>query len=392
MTFRKLKGDHLFTGTQLLNGSNVLIIKDNGTIEDIINEKEAGESIEEFNGLLCPGFINAHCHLELSHMKGAIPERTGLVDFVYKVINGRKSNSEVILSAISKAETEMINNGIVAVGDISNLLSTLSQKRQQNLAYYNFVELLGWNPSDCESSFKNGKKVYDAFSEEYTTTSIVPHAPYSVSEQLWERIIPFYNDKVVSMHNQETAGEDEYLEKGTGEMVTMYEGLGIDTSFYKPFGKSSLQSCFIKLLEAERIMLVHNTFTRQEDIDFVKRNVTPNHLISYCLCINANLYIENLVPPLELLLQNKCNIIVGTDSLASNHQLSILEELKTLAKYFPDIELETMLQWATLNGARALKMDNQLGSFEKNKTPGVVLIENIDTMKLTKDSKARRIL
>src|ERR1039457_962092 len=96
MALRKLKASHLFTGTQLLNDSNVLIIKDNGTIEAIINEKEAGENIENYNGILCPGFINAHCHLELSHMKGAIPERTGLVDFVYKVINGRKSDSQVI--------------------------------------------------------------------------------------------------------------------------------------------------------------------------------------------------------------------------------------------------------------------------------------------------------
>ena len=85
-----------------------------------------------------------------------------------------------------------------------------------------------------------------------------------------------------------------------------------------------------------------------------------------------------------MLLQNKCNIVVGTDSLASNHQLNILEELKTISKKFPQISIETLLQWATINGARALQMDDTLGSFEKGKQPGVVLIENVTNKKLRK--------
>jgi imidazolonepropionase-like amidohydrolase len=85
-----------------------------------------------------------------------------------------------------------------------------------------------------------------------------------------------------------------------------------------------------------------------------------------------------VLPPLDLFRKNYCNIVLGTDSLASNWSLSILDEMKTIEKKFPQITLEEMLQWATSNGAKALGIDVQLGSFEKGKKPGVVLISEED--------------
>ena len=86
------------------------------------------------------------------------------------------------------------------------------------------------------------------------------------------------------------------------------------------------------------------------------------------------------------------NIILGTDSLASNHQLDILAEIKTIVRFFPGIETETLLKWATINGANALQMENNIGSFEKGKKPGIILIENTDGEKITSASKIKRLL
>jgi cytosine/adenosine deaminase-related metal-dependent hydrolase len=119
MTYRKLKAKGLFTGRQLLDETHVLIADSEGTIVDIVHDESAGEGIEPYEGLLCPGLINCHCHLELSHLKGKIPEKTGLVNFVFTVITQRDFQSEEILQAIFEAEDEM-RNGIVAVGDICN--------------------------------------------------------------------------------------------------------------------------------------------------------------------------------------------------------------------------------------------------------------------------------
>ena len=98
------------------------------------------------------------------------------------------------------------------------------------------------------------------------------------------------------------------------------------------------------------------------------------------------------MPPIELLRTNGANIIVGTDSYASNWSLNILDELKTIQKHNPQIPLEEMLGWATINGARALQMDKQLGSFEAGKKPGVVIIENVDGENNLSKAVSRRVI
>ena len=134
MVYRKFKADNLFTGYEMLDAGCVLVTKADGTIQDIIPIADAGEDIEVFRGLLSPGFINCHCHLELSHLKGFIPEKKGLVNFVYTVVTQRHLPEEKIYEAIERAEDEMIANGIVAVGDICNDSLTISQKQKQRTA------------------------------------------------------------------------------------------------------------------------------------------------------------------------------------------------------------------------------------------------------------------
>ena len=364
--YRKFKADHLFTGTGMLNSNNVLVIKKDGAVEAIIDADDAGD-VETFKGIISPGFINTHCHLELSHMKGLIPEKTGLVDFVYKVVNERHFAEEEILNAIDAAENEMLLNGIVAAGDICNNLLTLPQKEKQRLAYYNFIEASGWLPSASQMRFERALSIYDEFqiqnSKFKIQNSIVPHAPYSVSDDLWKHITPYFQNKVVSIHNQETSFEDEFFLQGTGDLLRMYKMMNIDNSFYSPGKKSSLQSYFSRLSNAASIILVHNTFTSQADIDYAKNNKSGDQQLFFCVCINANQYIENTIPPIKLLIQNDCNITLGTDSLASNHSLNLLDEMKTIQKNFHDISLEKMLQWSTINGAKALQMDKTFRQF-----------------------------
>lgn len=126
--YHKFKASQLFTGTEMLDENFVLIAQKDGSIETITKVEEAGEDVQQFNGTLCPGFVNAHCHLELSHMKGLIAEHTGLVDFVLQVVTQRHFPEEEILFAIEKAENDMLSAGIVAVGDICNNTLTLPQK------------------------------------------------------------------------------------------------------------------------------------------------------------------------------------------------------------------------------------------------------------------------
>ena len=399
--YRKFKADNIFNGYELLPAGTVLLTDEQGAVIDLVNEKEAGDDVQQFNGILSPGFINAHCHLELSHMKGYIPEKTGLIEFVLKVIFDRHFKEEEILSAIERAEDEMLQNGIVAVGDICNNLLTIPQKKKGKLFYHNFIEASGFPPPVAESRFQRSHDFYKEYAALFPANSIVPHAPYSVSKEMFEMINSFPNNHVITIHNQETAAENELFEKGRGDFLELYKKMNIDISFFKPSGKSSLQTYLPYLNSCQSLILVHNVCAGTDDINFVKHHrpaANDQQPTFFCLCPNANQYITGLLPDVSLFIQPPsgltvaAGVVLGTDSLASNHQLNILEEIKTLQKNFPAISLTIMLQWATINGAKALQMDNMLGSFEKGKKPGIVLIKNTDGIQLSPGSISERLL
>jgi cytosine/adenosine deaminase-related metal-dependent hydrolase len=218
----------------------------------------------------------------------------------------------------------------------------------------------------------------------------VPHAPYSVSFNLWKLLSNYFGAHTISMHNQETMDENEFFEKKTGSFLGMYERTKVSLDFFEATGLSSLQSVLPYFKKAASSILVHNSFTSKEDIHAVQKQM-PNSY--WCLCPNANQYIEKTMPPIELLRANGAEIVIGTDSYASNWSLNILDELKTIQKYSPSIPLSEMLGWATINGARALQMEAGLGSFEKGKKPGVVLIEGIHSNgQLDSTSISKRII
>lgn len=392
MRYRKFKAALLFTGEKLLRGENVLITDEEGKIINIVDQTEAGGDVEVFEGILSPAFVNAHCHLELSHLKNIIPEKTGLIDFVFKVVSERHFDEDEILSAMNFAEQEMKRNGIIAVGDISNNSLSVEQKRKKNLQYYNFIETSGWLPQLAQTRFEKTTTVYEEFTKNDLPASVVPHAPYSVSDDLWKLMIPFFAKKTISIHNQETAEEDVFFMEGKGAFIKMYEMMNIDNSFYRAKKIRSVQTYFKKFSSAASVILVHNTFTQQQDIDYITNYSNHGQLVSFCLCPNANLYIESSLPDVELFIKNECHIVLGTDSLASNHQLDILEEIKTITKNFPSVKSESLLMWATINGAKALQMETAIGSFEKGKKPGIVLIENLEGEKITEKSKVKRLL
>ena len=140
---RKFKAEQVFDGYSL-HQNKVLVTDDEGVIEALVSYEEAGEDTEWIEGILMPGMINAHCHLELSHLKNVIPSHTGLIEFLCSVVTKRNFSEELIQQAIIDAEEEMYLNGIVAVGDIGNTADTAAVKRKSKIHWYNFVEVLSF--------------------------------------------------------------------------------------------------------------------------------------------------------------------------------------------------------------------------------------------------------
>jgi aminodeoxyfutalosine deaminase len=404
MAYRKFQADQLFTGYKLLEQNNVLITDEAGIVQDIVQQENAGDDVQTLEGILSPGFINSHCHLELSHLKNIIPPHTGLIEFLISVVSKREApakpppEGEVYedpikkkFRAINEAEKEMWNNGIVAVGDIGNTTDTADVKSKSNIYWQNFVEVISFTDAKADENFENYNGVAKEMESALRTspishrTSLVPHAPYSISPRTFQKINAATKDQIISIHNQEHPAEDDLYKTGGGEYLKLFKIFGIDKSPFPVTGLSSIRSYLPYFTNHQTIFLIHNTYMPEEDIVFANNYAAENGLkLIYCFCINANLYIENKVPAIENFIKHDCHIVLGTDSYSSNWQLSIGKEISSMQKYFPQLGLEKCLQWATINGARALQREDQLGSFEKGKKPGVVL--------LNKNFESKRIL
>ena len=384
-------------GDPYYNG--VLAVADDGTIDGLFDRselKDAFYEIHHYTGILCPGFVNTHCHLELSWAKGLIPGGTGLDGFIRQLRILRQAASEKRqIHAAEQAFGEMEQAGTVATADIANRGITLGLKSSNQHYFHTFVEVFGSDPAKAGAIFQKASQLKKQFEE--TTlpgrSSIVPHATYSLSEELF-RITgssSATDGDLLSIHHQENTDENLFFTDGSGPAADRRKAFNPHLPPFEGTGKRPAQSIAVYFNPEQKILFVHNTVSEQQDIDFVNAYFRNAY---WCFCPNANLFIENRLPEIELFRKSGCRITLGTDSLASNRQLSIWEEIKTIRQYFPHIPLTELLRWGTLNGAEFLGVDARLGSFETGKKPGVVLIENLDTstFQLNPESTSRLLI
>lgn len=396
---RRISATYIFPGNRPPLKYGILSCLDDGTvmsITDTSGKLKEEQGVEYYSGVLVPGFINCHCHLELSFLKGQIPEKTGIGGFIGAINRLRNREFPNMLKAIENAEFQLFNSGTVAVGDVVNSLITLDLKRSGKMFYHTFAETYGFHPSRAERAFELACMTERKFHEYNLKASVVPHSPYSVSEQLFKKIAikAETEDSILTIHNQESKSEELFFKSGTGSIAQhLTENLKIDISHWKPTGENSIVFALNFLPERNTLLLVHNTYTSKDDIRIIKERRSVENTF-FVLCPNSNLYIENQIPPVALFKKEKLNICLGTDSLASNHRLSVLDEMVTIQLYYPEISLGELVQWACFNGARAIQSDNLYGSFDPGKKPGVNLITGVDlsNLKLTVNSKLRRLI
>ena len=400
--FRKITADWLYPAHAEPMREGVLVVDTDGKIHDVVANRSSFDpaELETYAGALVPGFVNTHCHLELSHMKGKVDTGTGLIDFIRNVVTRRAAPPEEIAAAIAAAEQEMLDGGIVAVGDISNVVDTFAQKALGRLRYYTFVECFDFLQSqNAAEEFAKYTPVYEALTSATNGTasrkSLVPHAPYSVSPSLFERInhanAATHDGKpyTVSIHNQETPPENELFERGRSAFTDFYAAFGVSLEGFAFPHKTAIHYALEHLDPAARTLFVHNTLTTRDDVRAAQGRIAQTF---WATCPNANLYIENRLPDYRVFLDTNAAVTLGTDSLTSNWQLSILAEMQAIARHQSYVPFAELVRWATYNGACALGFENELGSFEVGKRPGVNLIEGFKNERLTAASTVRRLV
>lgn len=375
--FRRIASNLLWTPQGLVRNPLVEVAAD-GRILSVATcaEPDRLPGTEFYAGVLAPGLVNAHCHLELSYLRGAIPEGCGFAAFAGAMGQVRERFTAAERhEAIAAADAAMWSAGIEAVGDIANGDTTFAIKARSRVAYHTFAEFFGLRAASADPLRPLLRHPH---------TSLTPHSLYSVQDAPL-RAIAAEGDAPLSIHFLESPAETELFQR-RGPLWEWYGRAGFTCDFLHHGSPAARLAASVP--RDRSVILVHNCCVTQRDIDLVMDHFTAK--VWWCLCPRSNRFISRLQPPLELMRRNGLNICLGTDSLASNDRLSVFEEMRM----FPCVPLPELLAWAAQGGAEALGMADELGEVAPGRRPGLTVISGLDydTMQLTPASRIRRIV
>ena len=366
-----------------------------GTVVNTGVCKEPG-SEDILDGALVPGFVNSHCHVELSHLHGKFYKGSGMAGFIDQINALRDwAGRDVKAQLVREWMDRMWNDGVSAMADISNDDSSFDVKAAHRMCTRTFLEVFGSEPEMCDGVMNEVTDLNRLADSKGIDAAPTPHSCYTMSPQLLSASAAAGLAKgYISYHSQESREEEELLMSGSGAMYENRVRNGMSTP--PVTGESSLKYFIDRLSDAasapydQHILLVHNVCLKQDDIDAAKR-VMRN--VYWAVCPLSNIFIHNALPPIDLMRRNGLAITVGTDSLSSNDDLSMIKELACLHEKFPDVPMGEIFTWASLNGARFLSKDDVLGSIEVGKKPGIVLVKGLDSEgNITKESVSERIV
>ncbi|MBQ2372523.1 MAG: amidohydrolase family protein [Bacteroidales bacterium] len=362
----------------------------------IVAVGECGPDDEVLSGAIVPGFVNSHCHIELSHLHGKFRKGTGMAGFIDQINALRDwAGADVKARLTQEWMDKMWKDGVSAMSDISNDDSSFKVKSSHKLYTRTFLEVFGSEPEMCEGVMADVTALKSVADAEGIDAAPTPHSCYTMSPQLLSASSAAgLESGYLSYHSQESQEEEDLLISGSGAMYENRKRSGMSTP--PVTGESSLKYFIDRLAAAkpapydEHILLVHNVCLKQDDIDAAKK-VMNN--VYWAICPLSNIFIHNALPPVPLMRRNGLAITVGTDSLSSNDDLDMVKELVCIRQNFSEIPMNEILVWACLNGARFLSKEKALGSLTPGKTPGIVFVSNVDENgSFTSESKSERVI
>ena len=348
---------------------SILFVGDAREASDLYPEAEkthhAGKAI-------LPGLVNAHCHLNHSYLKNRLPLQEGetLFDWIGKVISEKTETSEEAKTLAAKKELRKCNkNGTVALADVVTEPFVLPLLEESGATTLCFHETTGFLPEQAEAIFQERLSHLQELQKRSAMEHFLsPHSPYSISRELLEKIAGA--GLRTSFHLAESREEVEFLQKGHPKMEQILKSLGKWNPKWKPPGLSPIRYFYDVGLLRENSLAVHMVCVGKEDYPVLEKS--KPHI---ALCLRSNAHLRNGLPPVRDYLELGLNLCLGTDGLGSNHDLSLLNEMRYLKRCFPDLHEATILRMGTLGGAKALGLEEQFGTLEPGKSDKFLVVE-----------------
>ena len=356
-------------GAVLIDGGK---IKFAGCASDISNH-ESCQIVDLGNSAIVPGLVNTHTHLELTHLHKCINYNGDFTDWIRQLLNIKKDWTESeSLSSIRSGIKNSLESGTTTVADITRNGLALEELQKSKIRKTLFYELIDFYPDSVESTIDNFKNlIKDVKHNDLLSIGIFPHAPYTVSKELYRECKRVSNEMniCIATHISETIDEANFLTRGAGNFVSLLRDFDMLNDWNPPGLRPVNYMNNIGFLE-NGCILVHCNYLTGEEVDHIEES---NSTIVFCP--RSHKYFRHKDHPFYMLGNRNINIALGTDSLASNDSLSILDEMKYIYTQHKTSKPQDILYMGTIAGATALRLKNKIGKLEEGYDADIAVID-----------------
>lgn len=330
-----------------------------------------GDVVDLGDAVVLPGLINAHTHLEFSILEKPLgPPGQSLPNWIRRVIAERKRGGSSC-SAISAGIEQCLLGGVTTIADIAT--EPASSYRTQGGFKAPVVllhEAIGFSAARSDSAFRDVERRLDAANS--FLSGVSPHAPYTVSPQLVERLATLASQRrlPLAMHLAESLEELEFLATGGGPFRELLEERSMYDQTVIPLGARPLN--YLQLLGANlqsRSLVVHGNYLASDEMSFIAEH---RDRMTVVYCPRTHAYFRHREHPLRDLLAAGARVVIGTDSLASNPNLNLAAEVGYAAAQFPDVAPEAWVRMVTADSAYALGLEDNRGDLSAGKRADIV--------------------
>lgn len=357
---------------------NGAVLIDNGKVKfagsaNDISNRESCQIIDLGNSAIVPGFVNTHTHLDLTHLHNIIKYNGDFTDWIRQLVDAKKEWTESeYLSSIRSGIKSSLESGTTTVADITRNGLALEELQKSKIRKSLFYELIDFNPDSTESTIDNFKNMIRKVKrDDLLSIGIFPHAPYTVSEELYRRSKAVAEESGFSIatHISETIDEAHFLTRGTGKFISLLRDFDMLKEWKPPGLKPVNYLKNIGFLE-NGCILVHCNYLKGEEVDHIEES---NSTIVFCP--RSHKYFRHKDHPSYKLGNRDINVALGTDSLASNDSLSILDEMKYIYTQHKTSKPQDILCMGTIAGATALRLNDKIGKLEEGYDADIAVVD-----------------
>jgi cytosine/adenosine deaminase-related metal-dependent hydrolase len=336
-----------------------------GSREELHDAYPGAPEIRHPGQAIFPSFVNAHTHLCLSHLAGLAPYTGNFAAWLQCVLGQtlewtEKDHADSLASGLRQAVAAATG----AAGDILNDWTALPRYEGLPIGGTVFLQVTGFSPVVADVWMAHLEQVFDAHSEPQAgalNLGISPHAPYTTSAKLYRECARFaeQHDLLLVTHLAETPEEEQFLQNGTGVYRRMLRERGTWVPRWKPPRMSPVEYLEHEGVLSDRCLYAHVNYPSESDLDLLARRA-----VTAIYCPRSHAFFHHEPHPMDRMIERGIRVALGTDSLASNHSLEILEEVRLVKQRFPHLPSGVVFDAGTIRGAEALRTADQYGTLE----------------------------